>query len=336
VKNIAEKLARNFDVTVCATDPLGGLPKEEEIDGVKVKRFKSWAPNNSYFFSRQLRKYLAENSGNYDIVDAHSYHDLPAFYAAQAKNRNKLVFTPHYHGVGHTFFRNLLHVPYELFSKKIFEKADKIVCVSNYEKKLIIDHFKIEGKKAIVIPNGVNLEEFKGLGKTKKDYKAILYVGRLEKYKGVEYLVRVLPKLDKDKTLEVVGKGAHKKSLVKLAKNMGVESRVRFYQDLSRGELLKKFKDADVFVSLSEYEAFGISIAEAIASKTPCIVANKSALKEWIDGKNCFGIGYPIDLEELASLIGSVIGKRAGTSKLLDWNEVTKRIVNLYRALLDV
>lgn len=201
---------------------------------------------------------------------------------------------------------------------------------------MIIDHFKIEGKKATVIPNGINLEEFKGLEKVKKDYKAILYVGRLEKYKGVEYLVRVLPKLDEDTILEIFGKGTYKKSVAKLAKNVGVESRVRFYQDLSRGELLKKFYDADIFVLLSKYEAFGISVAEALASKTPCIVANKSALKEWIDGKNCFGIGYPIDLEELARLIGSVISKRAETSKLFDWNEVTKRLVNVYNELLDV
>jgi glycosyltransferase involved in cell wall biosynthesis len=336
VKNIAEELARKFDVTVCATDPLGGLPKKEEINGVKVKRFKSWAPNNAYYFSGELRKYLAENSENYDIVHAHSYHDFPAFYAAQAKNRNKLVFTPHYHGEGHTFFRKLLHIPYKFLAKKVFEKADKIVCVSNYEKELIIDHFKINGKKAIVIPNGVNLEEFNGLVKTRKDHKVILYVGRLEKYKGVEYLIRMLPNLDKDKTLEVVGKGFRKKSLVKLTKNLGVESRVEFYQDLSRSQLLQKFKDADIFVSLSKHEAFGISIAEALASKTPCIVANTSALKEWIDGKNCFGVEYPIDLEKLASLIGRVIGKSAETPKLLNWNEVTERLVNLYKELLDV
>lgn len=332
MKNIAEKLARNFDVTVCATDPLGGLPKEEEIDGVKVKRFKSWAPNNSYFFSRQLRKYLAENSGNYDIVHAHSYHDFPAFYAAQAKNRNKLVFTPHYHGVGHTLFRNLAHVPYKFLGKKIFEKADKIICVSTYEKNLIKSHFKISHDKITVIPNGLNLKEFEGLKKRRKDYRAILSVSRLEKYKGVHHLIRVLPKLDKDIVLEIVGKGPYKKSLVRLVRKLSVEDRVKFSYDLPRKELLQMYADADLFALLSKYEAFGLCVAEALASKTLCIVA-KTSLKEWVDNKNCFGIDYPINHDELGKLINKVIGKEMSGVKLYDWDDTVRELSRIYEKI---
>jgi len=330
VRNISKRLAKKYEVSVFTTDPSGKLPKEEVINGVYVRRFKSWAPNEAYYFSRQLKKYLMKNSERYDVVHAHNYHAFPALYAAQAKGRNRLVFTPHYHGTGHTFFRSLLHIPYKYLGKRIFEKAEKIVCVSKYEKKLILNHFGVNEEKVMVIPNGVNLEEFKVLEKRKKDYRTILYIGRLEKYKGIQYLIRVLPRLCNDMVLEIVGKGSYKKSLVKLAGKLGVEDRVKFFQDLPRTELLQKYADADLFVLLSVYEAYGISIAEALASGTPCIVAKTSALKEWIDDANCFGIDFPINLSQLENLINNVIGKDLQKLKIPDWNETTGKLVNLY------
>lgn len=53
VEAINRKLVkRGFEIEVLTMDPHGALPKEEEKDGVNVKRFKSWAPGESYFFSR--------------------------------------------------------------------------------------------------------------------------------------------------------------------------------------------------------------------------------------------------------------------------------------------
>lgn len=97
VEAISRKLVkRGFEIEVLTTDPHGTLPKEEEKDGVNVKRFKSWAPGESYFFSRGLKRYLSRNSKYYDIVHVHNYGAFPALYAAQTKGKNKLVFTPHY------------------------------------------------------------------------------------------------------------------------------------------------------------------------------------------------------------------------------------------------
>jgi glycosyltransferase involved in cell wall biosynthesis len=331
VKNISERLAEKFEVSVFATDPTGKLPKEELVNNVKVIRFKSWAPCEAYYFSTTLKKHLTKHSDSFDIVHAHNYGALPALYAAQTKGKNKLVFTPHYHGTGHTFIRALLHKPYKFLGKTIFEKADKIVCVSNYEKGLIINNFKVDEEKIVVIPNGVNLEEFRGLKRTKKkNYKTILCVGRLEEYKGIQYLIKVLPLLEGDVVLEIVGKGPYKEKLVKLARKLNVTERVKFFQDLPRNKLLQRYANADVFILLSKHEAYGLSVAEALCAGIPCIVANTSALTEWVDSENCFGIDYPIDLDALADLIMKVIGKGVCKSAVLDWNEAANRLTKLY------
>lgn len=333
VRNICERLASRYEVTVFTTDPSGKLPKHEEINGVNVKRFKTWAPNEAYYFSKDIKEALGKHSNSFDIVHAHSYHAIPAYYAAQTKSKNKLFFTPHYHGKGHTFFRSLLHLPYRFFGKKIFEKSDMIICVSSYEKGLIEKRFKISEDKIAVIPNGVNKEEFKNLKKIEKDYKTILCVGRVEKYKGMQYLVQVMPKLNENIVLEIIGQGPYKKNLISLAKKLKVRNRVKFYQNLPRSQLLRKYAEADIFVLPSKYEAYGISVAEAMCAGTPCIVANTSALSEWIDNKNCFGIDYPIDLDELADLILSVIGRKVSSVKVLDWNDVVDKLANVYENL---
>jgi glycosyltransferase involved in cell wall biosynthesis len=334
VKEISERLAKKgLEVEIWTTDPFGTLPKEDMIGNLKIKRFRSWAPNEAYYFSKDLKKCLAKNTGRFDIVHAHGYHAFPALYAAQTKSKNKLIFTPHYHGKGHTFFRNLLHIPYRFLAKRLLEKADRIICVSNYEKGLLTQNFRVKEEKILTIPNGLNLKEFKGLRKQKKDYRTILCVARLEKYKGIDFLIKVLPKLENDMRLEIVGKGPYGNKLAKLIDKLGVRDRVIFFQELSREELLQRYASADLFALLSRHEAYGISVGEALASKTPCIVSNKSALKEWIDNENCFGIDYPIDLDELAELIDKVIGKKVGELNLPDWDENVEKLFKVYKSV---
>ena len=327
VYEISKRLAREFDVEVLSTDPAG--KKMEEMDSIVVKRFKCFAPSESYYLSPSLYYYLKKNSSRYEIMHAHGYHAFPALHAAMAKKENKLIFTPHYHGKGHSFVRNLLHKPYKLLGSKIFKKADAVICVSEHERNLVLKNFKIE---AHVIPNGIDLDEFKtnGIKKSGNGSRKILYVGRLEKYKGIDYIVETLTRLGNEFIFDIVGKGPYKQKIIRFAEKLGVLNRINFYKDLSRRELVKKYAEADVLVLLSRYEAYGLAVAEALAAELPCIVANEAALKEWVDGRSVFGIDYPIDIEELAELIKKVAGKTVKNDRLLSWDDVVKQIKRVY------
>lgn len=335
VKEISERLvSQKIQVEVLTTDPSGKLPKEEIINGVRVKRFVSYAPGGNYHYSTSLKKYLARNSESYDIVHIHSYHDFPAIHVAQIKKVKKLVFTPHYHGGGHTLFTSLCHYPYRVIGQKIFDKADKVICVSKYERGLVLRHFKGVNEKIVVIPNGINLQEFTKQRKRDKDEQIVLYVGRLEKYKGIQYLIKILPMLNNNIFLEIVGKGAYKENLIRLAKSLHVNSRIKFFEDLPRQQLLEKYAAADLFVLLSTREAYSICVAEALASEIPCLVANSSALKEWIDNQNCFGIDYPINLLALQVLVGKVMSKEIRCPHIWDWSEVVEKLLITYQSVL--
>ena len=329
VRHISERLAREHQVTVFATDASGKLPVEEQINDVLVRRFRSFSPGNAYHISFQMLRELRKSE--FDIVHGHSYHAFPLFFSKYANKRKKFIVTPHYLGHASAMTRRFLLGLYKPFGKKIFQEADKVVAVSNYEREMLIRDFKIDGDKVTVIPNGVDLKEFGMLEKKEKQHKTILCAGRLEKYKGVQHAIQVLPLLEPSIGLEVVGEGAYKQKLIRLAQNLGVQSRVQFYHGLDRRQLLDRYANADLFMLLSKYEAFSIAIVEALAAKTPCIVANTSGLKQCVDNENCFGIDYPISSDHLAELINKVISKKVGEVKLWDWEEVVEETVKVYK-----
>jgi len=326
VKNISERLAKKHEVTVFTHNYWGIWSEEERINGVLVRRFRSFSPGAAYHLSTSMIKELRKS--RYDIVHGHGYNALSLYFSRYAKGR-KFIVTPHYHGSSHNSLRNLLLRLYQPFGKRIFTDADAIISVSCYEKELLIKEFGLDEGKIRLIPNGVNLAEFPSKEVPQKT-KIILYVGRLEKYKGVQYIIQALPLLDDNFTLEIVGRGTYEMELMQLAEKLRLNHRVRFKRFLPRSELLKMYNRAQVFVLLSQQEAFSIVVAEALASKTPCVIANTSALMEWVDNKNCFGIDYPISINRLAELISKVSNIRVADVKLWDWDDVVMELEHIY------
>lgn len=339
VRNISERLAKTHDVVVYATNPDNALPRRETVNGVKIERFRRLDPSRSYFFSAEMMLNLRRSE--FDVVHGHSYHAFPMHSTYLAKRR-KLIVSTHFHGFGHSTFRNCLFKLFKPIGRMTLLQADKIVAVSTFEKSLLCRYFRLDSSRVVVIPNGLDFTEFANLEHHKRDsnvrVRHILYVGRLESYKGIEYLIDVLPMLKNDLILEVIGEGPLRRTLENKAKYLGASDRVLFSRDLSRRELLQKYADADLFVLLSEHEAYSLVVAEALTAGTPCIVADTSALSEWIDNKTCFGIGVPVKLSNLAKLIEETLnskisdvgtGKWIGT-KILSWDEVVKRLEEIY------
>jgi glycosyltransferase involved in cell wall biosynthesis len=334
VRCISERLAKRHDVTVYATDPSGMLPRYELINGVKVERYRRFAPSNAYFFSWELL--LKLRNARFDVVHGHGYHAFPMHIAPLA-NTGKFVVTTHFHGGSPSVFRNCLYGLFKPVGEISLTKADAIIAVSEFEKRLLCTYFKLEADKIVVIPNGLDLSEFACLKRRRRGFRSILYVGRLERSKGVQFLVEVLPQLDDDVVLEMVGKGSLREFLENRAKQLGVRDRVLFFQNLSRRDLLQKYVDSDAFVLLSQHEAYSLVVAEALTAGAYCIVANTSGLSEWVDGVNCFGLGLPLDLTELKALISDVFERKGQKfdvkmwkSKILDWDEVVAQLEHVY------
>ena len=168
-------------------------------------------------------------------------------------------------------------------------------------------------EKIAIIPNGIDLSEYvalppKGCFRKKfnipEDKKIILYLGRIHKTKGIDFLIRAYAHLKnemnfKDAILVIAGPDdGYLNEAKALANSLGVYSSTMFTGFISSKDKLGALVDADVFVTPSFY-GFPMTFLEACAVGTPIVTTSLGDTLEWIDGK----VGYvtqpiPHDLAE--------------------------------------
>jgi glycosyltransferase involved in cell wall biosynthesis/HEPN domain-containing protein len=334
VKEISERLVqRGFEVEVVCTDRTGKHPKEQVINGVAVRRFRALAPHGAYFFAPQIGAYLRR--AEFDIIHAHNYHAFPAYFASFVK-RGTFIFTPHYHGMGSTPLRNVLNKPYKLLGARIFTRADKVICVSEYEKALVMKNFKVAAEETVVIPNGINLEELQEARPFEFDHDLILYVGRLEKYKNIHIAIRAMEFLP-ERHFYIIGDGGYKKDLERLITSLHLENRVKILSGVSDTDKYRWLKTCSLFINLSGIEAFGMTVLEALAVGKPVVVNGEGGLREF--AQNFVGVvpvqvHKPADRGTLKKLAKIVEEKRGGQvnedPSTYTWDSVVKRIEGEY------
>ena len=340
VQEISQRLSKKgLDIEVLTTDPSKKLSQEEEINGIKIRRFQSWTPNEAYYFSSSLKDFLQQNSKKYKIVHAHSYHAFPALYAMQSKTSNSLVFTPHYLGDGQTLFRNILHFPYKLMGSKIFERADSVICVSEYEKEQVTKRFGVKDTVK-VIPNGVDFEElskFKWNPDTSNP--KITFSGRLEKsQKNVDKLIRSFPLLLREFSVDarfvILGRGPFENEMLRLVRKLGLGERLTWKRWLPREQYLEELASSSVFIAPSERECFGIAAAEAIVLGVPTVVADSTALAEFVQKGLATGISLPLTPEKIARAISEALdspitqASNNPKGKILSWDDVVTKLID--------
>ncbi len=136
----------------------------------------------------------------------------------------------------------------------------------------------------------------------------VLFVGRLENFKGVEFIIKALPVIIKvfpQTTLTIIGDGPYKNNLINLMKTLHIEDCIQFKGWIENKELGKYYDKASIVVAPSTVpEAFGLVILEAMSVGRPVIATNVGAIPEIIDdGVN----GYLVEPNNSEQIAGNVI-----------------------------
>jgi len=194
-------------------------------------------------------------------------------------------------------------------------RADKLIAISNNIGTLIKEHHKGIGNGKIAYgPLGIDLPD-KELLKTAKSGEelGILYVGRLEKRKGIDTLFKAVPRVVREMPnamFTIVGKdtdlapggGSYRKYLLKRMERKYHKFMV-FTDFVTSEQLQEYYRNCDIFVAPSLYESFGQIYIEAMAWGKPVIGCNVGGIPEVIeDGRTGFVIS-PEDANELAERI---------------------------------
>jgi rhamnosyl/mannosyltransferase len=169
-------------------------------------------------------------------------------------------------------------------------------------------------EKASVVPLSIDLNDYGQYDSPgvelpgDHDRPTLLFVGRLNYYKGVEYLLDAMSSLDAD--LLVAGDGERRDALEARATRLEVTDRVHFLGYVDEKRLHAYYDRADVFVlpSVEPSEAFGIVQLEAMAYGTPVINTNLPTGVPWVslDGETGLTVP-PRDADALASAITELL-----------------------------
>jgi glycosyltransferase involved in cell wall biosynthesis len=277
-------LARlGVEVEVITTDPGSSHPRLERRDNVLIRRFPTVAGDSVFQVAPRLGWWMANNAHRFALIHAHSYHTPVALEAAVASRWSSvpLLVTTHYHGVGHSRLRRALHAPYRVFGAWMLRQAGVVFCVSQAERRLLVEHFG-DRLPVTVIPNGVDVEEVTAARPRDRDrsHPLVLVAGRLEPYKQVSRLVAAATLLPDRFRLVIAGDGPARDELAGEVKDARLADRVELVGQLSRTDLLEWLRTADVFASLSRHEAFGLTALEAAAAGCRLVLSDIPAHRE--------------------------------------------------------
>lgn len=218
------------------------------------------------------------------------------------------------------------------FAKNFEKKFKGLIVVSEAAKYCWQGFFKSKMK---IIPNGIDLNKFKRQkveGKIKDKEIIILFVGRMEKRKGVLYLIQAFKRVArkrKNLKLVLIGDGPQKIQAKLLVKAFNLEKQVVFFSKVSDKRLINFYHQADIccFPSIGG-ESFGIVLLEAMAAGKPLVCyANPGYMT--VMGNYPFGKGLvkPRSIQGLAKALEVLIEDKALRRKLSQWG---KREVKKY------
>ncbi|WP_026506103.1 glycosyltransferase [Butyrivibrio sp. NC3005] len=179
-----------------------------------------------------------------------------------------------------------------LYNKKIihffYSLPCKIVVMSRYAKKDMINSYGVSPKKITIIYNSVNISKVPShiIEKKNSKEKKVLTVGRLEPVKQQDRIIRsfsyVVDKIPSAKLI-IAGKGDNERYLRFVAKKMKIEKNVEFVGFCKN--VWEKYGDANCFVMASKVEGFGNSIIEAMVCGIPVVCTNSPGGVQDILGK---------------------------------------------------
>ncbi|MBD3273440.1 glycosyltransferase, partial [Candidatus Dependentiae bacterium] len=233
--------------------------------------------------------------------------------------------------------------------KKWANDAKKVITVSDYNKKYMMDKFGIDKKNIDVIHCGVNLNLFKPIDYNTNSQINILSVARLVEKKGIKYLIKSC-KILKDQNINfhcsILGDGDLRNDLQKLIDKNNLKN-VDLMGFVNQNKVLKEFEDSDVFVlpciesSNGDKDGIPVSLMEAMAREVPVISTDVTGIPELIENNKNGVIVPQKDANALAEAIVKIKKNREfadrirkkGREKVMEEFNIeknVKKLVNIF------
>ncbi len=280
--------------------------------------------------------YNMKKHGRYDTVHCHDWLTMNAGVEIKEKTGIPLIMTIHSTEYDRSGWLN----PNQWFidiERRGMEHADRVIAVSHFTKRIIVEKYGIPSDKITVIHNAV----YPVPEGHKKEI--VLFLGRLTIQKGAEFFLRAAQKVkdyEPDTKFVIAGDGDMLPHLITQAIDLGLSDKVIFTGRLSDEEVKHLYGISSVYVMPSVSEPFGITALEAISAGTPTIASKTAGFSEAFN--NCLKVDF-WDTDEMANKIISLLrydplrktiateGKREVS--LFTWDRVADETIKVYRSV---
>jgi len=200
-----------------------------------------------------------------------------------------------------------------------FALAARVIVTSPHTGEVLAREFSVPAEKIAVAPPGVDPAP---RARGSPSPPALLAVGALIPRKAFDLLVEALSTLsDLDWRLRIVGSASESPptavALRALIAAKGLERRVELTGEIDPSRLARAFDEADLFISASFYEGYGMALAQALARGLPIVTATGGAVAETVPDAASIKVA-PGNVEALAAALRRAIGDKSLRARLAE------------------
>lgn len=314
-------------------------------------------------FVSEFQAFQQREGIQYQLV--HTNYWLSSWVGMQLKQHQPLVQVHTYHSLGAIKYRSVEQVPPIASQRLAVEKAcletvDRVVATSPQEQEHMQALVSTQGR-IDMIPCGTDIEKYGATDRPTArqrlgiapDAKVVLYVGRFDRRKGIETLVRAIAhsRFRQDVRLVIGGgsvpgqvDGIERDRIEGIVATLGLSHVTEFPGRLGDPNLPLYYAAADVCVVPSHYEPFGLVAIEAMASRTPVVASDVGGLQFSVVSEETGLLVPPKDDIAFGKAIDRILADPAWRDRLgqagrqrvevaFSWRSVAARLSQLYTKL---
>jgi glycosyltransferase involved in cell wall biosynthesis len=317
-------------------------------------------------FVAQMQAFQQKEGFQYPLI--HTNYWLSSWVGMELKKHQPVKQVHTYHSLGAVKYRAISNLPAIASTrlateKRCLETVDRVVATSPQEQEHMRSLVSTQGAIDI-IPCGTDIERLGAIDRQAArqqlnipaEAKVVLYVGRFDRRKGIETLVRAIAKSNlrgnADLRLIIAGgyrpgesDGIERDRIEGIVKELGIESLTTFPGRLTESDLPIYYAAANVCVVPSHYEPFGLVAIEAMACRTPVVASKVGGLQFTVIPEVTGLLAPPQDEDAFAQAIDRILSNPAWGDHLgqmarqrvelaLSWDSVASRLSCLYNQLL--
>ena len=227
-----------------------------------------------------------------------------------------------------------------IWGKFCFEYSDHIITVSKPDGNLIQKKYNVPSEKITYINNGTHIDQFY---RTEHEKKRVVFIGRLVKWKGIEFFPNILDSISKDVEFLVVGGGPLENTIINLSKKY---KNIKYLGDVPHSKIPELLAISDVLILPTFTEASPNAIIEASAAGVPSVSFSVGDVPNLLPSENGFAI-KPYDIDEFCDRLHLLIeddaireqmgrNARKFAEKNLDYNIVAERVMNVLESVVKL